>query len=367
MRGVGLAFAALVAACSTEPPPCSPERLGLACPIAGTGKLGFNQDGLPPSMTDLYLVSRVRRGPDGLIYLMDFNNQRLRRIGADGLVETIAGTGFHGFALLGRDGRESGLENPIDFDFLPDGRLVFISYHDPRVIFLDEDNVLRSLAGTGEIGLVGDEGDGGPALDAMFIDLTGLALGPGGSPIYVSDSKAHRVRKIEGGLVTTIAGDGVPRYGGDGGPGREASLSFPTALATDAAGNLYIADNRNHRVRRVGRDGIIETVAGTGEKGFSGDGGPATAARLDGPDGLAIAPDGTMYIADRQSFRIRRVRPDGVIETIAGSGRQGPGGDGGPALSADFGYIARITLDDDGSLLIADQSNSKARRVILPD
>lgn len=343
---------------------CSDPGPGTVCRIAGTGELGFNRDGLRPEETDFYLPSAVRRSPGGSLYLMDFNNQRLRMVDDEGLVRTVVGNGFHAVADTSVAALDSPLENPIDFAFLPDGRLVFVSYHDPRVLLLTEEGNLEVVAGTGELAVRGDEGDFESPLEAQFIQLDGIAVDPEGT-IYVSDSLAHRVRRIRDGRIITVAGRGRDGYSGDGGPGVEAALNWPTALELDLEGNLLIADTRNHVVRKLAPDGTITTVAGNGETGFGGDGGPATAAQLDQPNGLAIAPNGTLYIADRGNARIRRVTPDGVIDTIAGDGTRGLRGDGGDALQAQFGYPARIALDGD-SLLVADQSNGCARRVVLP-
>jgi hypothetical protein len=358
-----LALAPLLAACN-DGPPCLASP-GYVCPIAGTGELGFNRDGLPATESDLFLVSSARRGPDDRIYVMDFNNQRLRVIDDTGAMATVAGNGFHAFAEVGIPPDDSPLENPIDFDFFSDGRLVFVSYHDPRVLEIGSDGFLHSIAGAadGILGMTGDEGDGGPATEALFIQLDGIAVAPDDA-IYVSDSEANRVRLIRDGVIDTVAGTGVQGYAGDGGPGVDADLHWPSALALDADGNLYIAQTRNNVVRRLAVDGTISTFAGTGVEGFAGDGGPATAAQLAQPYGLAIGDDGTVYISDRNNFRIRRVTPDGTIDTIAGNGTEGNRGDDGPALDASFGFTARLGLQGD-ELLVADQSNARVRRVDL--
>lgn len=334
------------------------------CTIAGTGELGFNRDGLAATDSDLYLPSAARRGPDGSIYVVDFNNQRLRVIDEDGTMHTVIGDGFHALAAVGENVTDSPLENPIDFDFLSDGRLVFVSYHDPRVLLRDDDDTLQSLAGTGEVGLAGDEGDAGPAEEAQFVQLDGIAI-DAHDTIYVSDSLAHRVRMIRDGRVDTIAGSGSRGYSGDGGPAVAARLNWPTALTFDPQGRLLIADAQNHVVRRVERDASIVTVAGSGAQGGDGDGGPALEAEFNQPNGLCYGPDGSLYISDRGNFRVRVVRPDGTVHTVAGTGKNGNLGHGVPALEADFSYLARVAIDGD-AVLVADQNNSIVRRVWLP-
>jgi len=362
VRRVLVLALASAAACSEEP--CS-SRAGFVCAIAGTGEPAFNRDGLPASETHLFLPSAARRGPDERVYIMDFNNQRLRVIDDDDVVQTVIGSGEHAIAADGALAIASPLENPIDFAFLSDDRLVFVSYHDPRVLVLEHDGTLTAIAGAddGVVGVTGDEGDGGPAVDALFIQLDGIAVAPDDT-IYVSDSLANRVRRIRGGIIETVAGTGAPESTGDGGPGIEAALYWPSALALDAEGNLFIAETRAHVVRKLDPAGTITSVAGTRVGGRAGDGGPALQAQLHQPYGLAVADDGTLYIADRGNSQIRRVTTDGVLDTIAGTGEDDLAGDGGPATSARFGAVARLALDGDG-LLVADQGNAVIRRVNL--
>ncbi len=336
--------------------PCGAAGVpGTLCTIAGNGDEGFNGDGLPASETELYLPSQVRRGPDGLVYIMDFNNHRLRRIEADGTMTTIAGDGFHAGAVEGVPAPESPLENPIDFDFLPDGRVVFVSYHDPRVLLIDHDGTLRVLAGASDAGERGDEGDGGPPLFARFIELHGIAVAADGT-IYLADTTANRIRVIRDGTIDTIAGiGGTGGYSGDGGPALAAALHDPTALALDGSGSLFVTDSINCVVRKIAPDGTISTVAGNGPDGD-----------LSHPEGIAVSPDGTLYVGDRFHSMIRRVTPDGTLTTIAGTGTRGSIGNGGPAVDAELGYVARIQLDGDGDILIADQTNATVRRLVGP-
>lgn len=361
-RAITIGLLALTLTACVEQP-CG-TQVGDMCLLAGTGELGFNADGLRPQDTDLYLVSAARRGPDDRVYIMDFNNQRLRRIGDAGQIETLVGSGYHAIADVELPLLDTPLENPIDFGFLADGRLVFVSYHDPRVLVIGEDGTLDTIAGAadGIVGTVGDEGDGGPASEALFIQLDGIAIGPN-DEIYVSDSLANRVRKIEDGVIDTVAGTGEPTFSGDGGPATEAGLHWPTALAFDPGGNLYIADTFNHAIRRLAPDGTISTVVGDGVEGDRGDGGPASQARLDEPFGVAVDDDGTLYIGDRSNFKVRRVDVDGTITTVAGRGVEGVGVDG-PARESTLGYLARVAIDGDW-LLVADQSNAMIWRLRL--
>ncbi len=344
---------------------CTANSPGIVCEVAGNGQQSFNSDGLPALETALYLPSEARRGPDGLVYIMDFNNFRMRRIEADGTVSTVVGDGSHAGAIEGVLATSSSLESPIDFDFMPDGRLVFVSYHDPRVMLVDTDGMLKLIAGSSLQGVRGNDGDGGPADQARFFELSGIAVAPDGS-IFVSDDSANRVRVIRNGTIDTYAGNGSRAYAGDGGLAKDANLSEPTALSLDAAGNLFVADAGNHVIRKISPDGIISTVAGNGARGFSGDGGPASNAQLAGPDGIAVGPDGTLFIGDRFNSRVRMVTPDGTISTIAGTGTRGLSGQYGPAREAEFNYLTRVQLDSDGGLFVADQANSCVRKIQAP-
>ncbi|HEY4181396.1 MAG TPA: hypothetical protein VGM90_31335 [Kofleriaceae bacterium] len=350
--------------CASDPDPCSGGP-GTVCAIAGTGDRAYNGDGKAADKTAFYLPSVARRGPDGLVYVMDYNNMRLRRIEADGTIATIAGDGQHSGAAIGELATDSSFENPIDFDFLPDGSIVLVSSHDARVLQIDLDGRVQLLAGSLESPFPGREGDGGPGSGARFWELAGIAVAPDGA-VYMSDTGDQRVRVLRNGIMDTVAGNGTQGYAGDGASAKSAQLSTPTALDVDAAGNLYISDTGNCAIRKVTPDGIITTVAGIGMMGFGGDGGQASSAMLAHQEGLAVAPDGTLYIADRFNYRIRSVSPAGEISTIAGTGVAGSTGDGGSALDATFGYVARLRIDTDGGLLVADQSNGIVRKIAGP-
>jgi sugar lactone lactonase YvrE len=200
-----------------------------------------------------------------------------------------------------------------------------------RVYRISANGELSLVAGSG---LAGYGGDGGPAASAQLNGPRGIALGSAGD-LYIADTNNHRIRRVNpAGVITTVAGTGTAGIGGDGGPATSARLSSPLGIAVDLGGNLYIADSGNHRVRQVTAAGVITTVAGTGTVGSSGDGGPATSAQLRSPNGVAVDAAGILYIADSYNNRIRQVTSAGIIVTVAGTGTEGYGGDEGAAEAA---------------------------------
>jgi sugar lactone lactonase YvrE len=251
------------------------------------------------------------------------------------------------------------------------GKLLIADYYNNRIRRVDvTTGIITTAAGNGTAGF---SGDGGPATSASLAYPGGVAVDAAGN-LFIADY--NRIRRVDGttGIITTVAGNGISGFGGDGGPATSASLDRPGGVTIDAAGNLLIADQFNHRIRRVdGTTGIITTVAGNGTPFFNGDGGPATSAALDYPAGVAIDAAGNLLIADRVSDRIRRVDgTTGIITTVAGGGTgtggasrptAGFSGDGGPATSASLFNPAGVAVDAAGNLLIADQSNQRIRRV----
>src|ERR1700722_18660899 len=181
--------------------------------------------------------------------------------------------------------------------------------------------------------------------------------------LYIADESDNRIRKVDpAGIISTYAGTGVPGYSGDRGPAAAAQLSFPTAIALDTAGNMYIADQGNFVVRRIAVDGTINTVAGNGNPNFAGDNGPATSAQLD-PVAVATDSHGNLYIADGGNYRIRKVDTNGTITTIAGNGNEGDLGDNGPATSAEIDFVTDLAVDSSGNVYLADYYNYEVRKI----
>ena len=219
------------------------------------------------------------------------------------------------------------------------------------------------VAGSGPPGY---SGDGGPATSAQLNSPQGVAVDASGN-FFIADTGNNRIRRVDAatGIITTVAGNGVGGYSGDGGPATSASLNQPNGVAVDSSGNLFIADTGNHRIRRVDAvTGTITTVAGNGTQGFSGDGGAATSAELNFPYGVAVDGSGNLFIADTGNNRIRRVdAATSVISTVAGDGTTGLSGDGGPAISASLNSPYGVGVDGSGNLFIADTQNNLIRMV----
>jgi sugar lactone lactonase YvrE len=252
------------------------------------------------------------------------------------------------------------LPSAIVFD--PQGNLYIAETASHIIRKVDTTGAITIVAGTGTQGF---SGDSGLATAAQLDSPQGLAI-DGANNLYIADTHNHRVREINfaTGIITTIAGSSAPGFDGDGGSATIAHLNLPTAITLDAAGNLYVADTQNHRIRKVdGITGIITTVAGNGIQGFSGDGSVATAASIDSPNGLA-ADNADLYLADTHNHRIRKINlTSGVITTIAGNGSAGFNGDGSTADAASVALPHGLTLDASGNLYFADTANHRIRRI----
>ena len=239
------------------------------------------------------------------------------------------------------------------------GNVYVADLNSNMVMQVSPSGVVTVVAGNG---LAGFSGDGGPGIYASLDGPQAIALDPSGN-LYIADTFNARIRKLApNGTITTVAGTGAEGYAGDGGPAASASLNLPTGVATDSAGNLYIADYQNNRIRKVTPGGIITTVAGNGAEGYAGDGGPATSASLDNPSNTVLDANGNLYIADFNNNRVRRVSANGAITTVAGNGESAYSGDGGLATAASLAGPVAVALDAAGNLYIADDFNNRVHR-----
>ena len=283
------------------------------------------------------------------------------------IITTAVGTGERGYAGDGGPASRALLNGPFDVGFDADGNLYFSDTfnHCIRRVAADTD-IITTVAGCGEAGYSGDDG---PATRARFNEPYGIAVDKTGN-IYVADRHNHCVRRVDAasGTVTTFAGNGASGFSGDNGAASRAGMVEPNGLAFDPAQNrLYIADVADHRVRVVDlASGIIWTFAGTGEAEHSGDGGPATSAGIHGARAVKVTTDGTAYILERQGSTLRAVDPrSGIVTTVAGTAAKAYTGDGGSATAAAFNAPKELTIDREGNLLIVDTENHVIRRVDL--
>jgi sugar lactone lactonase YvrE len=338
------------------------DKRGVITTIAGNGKNGFTGDGGPATAAGLDLPQGVTLDVSGNLLIADTENNRIRRVdGSSGIISTLAGNGTRGFGGDGGRAASASLNAPQGIAVDGVGNVLIADTENSRIRLVDRSGLIVTIAGNGTKGF---NGDGSPAATAGLSSPTGMVLSDSGS-LFIADAGNNRIRKIDSssGLITTIAGNGAPSSGGDGGPAVNAGLNQPRSVALDRAGNLYIADTANHRIRRLDQSGVIATVAGDGTKGFGGDNGPAVKAILSSPAGVAIDRAGDLLIVDTGNNRIRRINAAGIITTIAGNGIDGFSGDGGPAVGAGLDSPESVTIDGAGNILIADSGNNVVRRV----
>lgn len=291
---------------------------GATTQVVGKGTRGFSGDGGPAVEAELSFPVAVAVDPDGNLYICDTGNNRVRRVEAQtGIITTVAGNGEMAFSGDGGPATAAALNNPNGVAVDGQGRLFISDSNNQRVRMVDlTTGIITTVAGNGYSGHLGDTGR---ATRANLKRPTALALDQRGN-LFISDTNNNRVRRLdlETGIIYRYAGSWSEQPLGDFGPAHRARLNDPAGLAVDAAGNLYISDNFQHRVRRVdARSGIITTVAGTGAPGSDGDGGPATRARLGRPTGLALDAAGNLYVVDTSGSRLRRVDArTGIITAV---------------------------------------------------
>ena len=277
------------------------------------------------------------------------------------IISTFAGTGSAGFGGDGGPATAAQISTPWGIAIDGSGNIYFTDYGNRRIRKINTSGVISTVAGNG---VTGFSGDGGPATAATMRDPTGIAVDATGN-IYFVDCFNERVRKINmtTGIITTVAGTGIGGYSGDGGPATAARISHPNGIAVDGGGNIYIPDQLTARVRKISAAGIISTIGGTGVPGYSGDGGPAVSARLNNPNDIAVDAYGNIYVSEYLNQRVRKIDPSGIISTYAGNGVMGFSGDGGPATASQIQGIAGLDVNTLGDLFIADMYNQRVRKV----
>jgi sugar lactone lactonase YvrE len=329
--------------------------------LAGNGSGGSTGDGGPATSAQLNDPQGVAVDALGDVFIADYGNNVIREVMPDGIIRTVAGDGLAGFSGDGGPATSAKLDDPVAVAVDASGDLFIADYGNARIREVPSDGTIHTVAGTGVSGF---SGDGGPATSAELGSPVDVAVDAAGD-LFIADIGNQRIREVTpDGIIHTVAGDGLAGYSGDGGPATSAELNVPYGVAVDASGDLFIADDFNNRVREVTPDGIIHTIAGLGPAGFSGDGGPATSAMLSGPVDLAVDASGDVFISDYSNNRVREVTPDGTIRTVVGGGSSGLG-DGGAATSAQLDGPDSIAVDASGRLFITDSQNNRVRVVGL--
>ena len=346
---------------------------GIISTIAGNSSAGFSGDGDLAIDASLYGPAGLATDTAGNVYIADYVNNRVRKVTyATGVITTIAGkgdsTGVGGtFSGDGYPATDAFIHNPSSIALDAAGNVFFTDQANNRIRKINASTgIITTVAGNG---VGGYSADGVPATASALFNPAGIAFDTVGD-LYIADWENHRIRKVtmSTGIITTIAGTGTAGYSGDGGPATAAQFYRPSDLAFDRSGNLYISEYGNSTVRKIMKTtGVITTIAGTNAAGYSGDGAAATSAQINRPLGIKIDTVGNIYIADWRNYVVRMVSAAaGNITTIAGTGVNGYSGDGGPATAAQLSSIDGMALDAHGNLYVADEFNNVIRKIICP-
>lgn len=344
----------------------SDGHAGVIETIAGTGQPKANGSAGQATKLNISQPFGVEVGPDGHLYITEVGNHRVWKLNlSSGKMTVVAGNGKKGYTGDGGPATKASLNEPYEVRFAPDGDMYFVEMQNHLIRVVDaQTGIITTLAGTGQQGYAGD---GGPAKKAQFSQPHSIALDEQGN-VYVADIANHRIRKIDiqTGIIDSIVGNGEKKLPEDGKPGKGNPIYGPRALYIHD-GVLWIALREGNSVWKMNlADGIIHHVAGTGKKGYTGDGGPAASATFEGPKGIAIGPDRNVYISDTENQTIRVIDlSTGNIKTIAGRGPKfrGYAGDGKDALKASLDRAHGLCVGPDGSVYIGDTNNHRVRRV----
>src|ERR1700756_3803981 len=330
--------------------------------VAGDGTSAYGGDNGPATAAQLNSANGMAVDAAGNIYIADNLNNRIRKVSTDGTITTFAGDGTGSYNGDGVVASTAEVHGPLAVNFDAAGNLYIADGFNARVRKITmSTGIITTVVGSGSAGFYGD---GSYATSAQIDGPNDVVVDANGN-IYIADQNNNRIRMVNtAGIITTVAGNGTITYGSDGMAATLVGLNNPDGIAVDAAGNLYIADTYNSCVRKVNTAGIITTIAGSGTAGYSGDGGPATGAALNGPVGLAFDAAGNLYICDSGNSVVRMINSSGYISTFAGGA--GGLGDGGLANNGGFYFPAHINFDALGNLYVADTYNSRIRKITPP-
>ena len=328
--------------------------------ICGLGAASFSGDGGQAVNATLYSPNGITSDRNGNLYICDAGNNRIRKIDSTGIIHTIAGTGVAGFSGDGGPAVNAEINVPVALVLSYNREIYFCEQNSERVRKINSSRIIETIAGNGAMGY---DGDGGPATQASLFVPEAVTLDSVGN-IYIGDWSNNVIRKVNtAGIISTIAGTGIAGYSGDGGPAILAQLHNPAGLVFDKRGNLLFCDETNNVVRKISPAGIISTIVGNGVIGYSGDGGPAVHASINGPGFLIMDGLGNLFFSDIFNYCVRMVDNTGIIKTVAGNGLSGWGGDGGPANAQVLAKPCGLALDTLGNLYISDAVNNNIRKV----
>jgi sugar lactone lactonase YvrE len=336
---------------------CLPVQGQIIYTIAGDTAFGYNGDNLPATATHFAGTTGVAIDNSGNMYISDYDNNRVRKINTAGIVTTIAGTGTAGFSGNGGPATAANIKAPLGLAADNAGNIYFCDLWNNCVRKIDASGIITAFAGDTGIAAYSFSGDGGPATAAAFRHPAFIAIDRSNN-VYITDAGNNRVRKVDPtGVITTFAGGDTVNIG-DGGPATNAMLPSPAGITIDNSGNIYVATSSSQsRVRKIDPAGIITTIAGPGpgSAGINiGDGGPATGAIFNSPEGVATDAAGNVYVADTYHGRIRKISTTGTISTVAGNGHCCYSGDGGYATFARIGDPTGLAFDRTGNLVFTD-------------
>jgi sugar lactone lactonase YvrE len=373
---LGLVLASISAACA------APAQAPTIVPAAATPYPGATSSDAASSPVPKDTVvpnpspsTAINFGPaavavdgQGRVYFSDCAANRVYHTEPTGTISIVAGNGEGGLGGDAGPATKANLYCPGGLAFDPAGDLFIVDTANNRIRKVDVAGVITTVAGSGPGGWEkgGFGGDGGPATAALLGLPTNIAIDTKGD-LFFSDRANDRIRRVDAqGIVSTIVGDGIAGFSGDGGPARKARIDGPAGIAVDSAGNVYFADSNNNRIRRIDRRGVISTLAGTGELASTGNGGPARRAALADLESLLLDANGFLYVGEAAAGLVRQIDPHGFITAFAGTGAVGFSGDGGAAVSAELavkGEGVGLAIDNRGDILIADIGNGRIRMV----